>query len=206
MSFGDRQLDLLLSRLFHDLIGPVAAARNGLELVSDFGDDDVGVEAMELVGVSVEQATARLTFFRMAFGGAGSAAGHGFADALPIARAYLASRKVEPAFDLSANAPSVPTGFVKVVLALLAVAADSLPRGGKVVVTLVPGAVEIVADGDGAELDFNTREALNGEGDPEDERSILAHAAAMSAKRFGISLTAETGGIPRLRVEHPDLG
>lgn len=206
MSLGDRHLDLLLSRLFHDLIGPVAAARNGLELVSDFGDDDIGVEAMELVGVSVEQAAARLTFFRMAFGGAGSAAGHGFADILPIARAYLVSRKIEPAFDIPADAPSLPVGFAKVALALLAVVADALPRGGKIGMTLVPGAVEIVGDGDGAELDFTTREALNGDGNPEDERAILAHAATMSAKRFGISLTAEAGGIPRLRVGHPDLG
>ncbi|NQW10409.1 MAG: hypothetical protein HQ481_11080 [Alphaproteobacteria bacterium] len=205
MSFGDRHLDLLLSRLFHDLIGPVSAARNGLELVTDFGDDDVGTEAMELVGLSVEQAIARLTFFRMAFGGAGSSAGHGFAAALPIARAYLASRKLEPAFDIPAGAPTAPTGLIKVMLALMVVAADSLPRGGRVAVSLVPGAVEISGEGDRAELAITTREALKGVGDPEDERAILAFAVARSAKRFGVTVTVADGAMARFRVSHPDL-
>ena len=138
MSFNDHHLDLLLSRLFHDLIGPVSAARNGLELVNDFSDDDIGVEAMDLVGVSVDQAVARLTFFRMAFGGAGSAAGHGFAGAQPIVREYLASRKLEVEFTVPPSAPVAPTGMIKVMLALVAIVADSLPRGGRIAVSLDP--------------------------------------------------------------------
>lgn len=194
-----------MSRLFHDLIGPVSAARNGLELVNDFSDDDIGVEAMDLVGVSVDQAVARLTFFRMAFGGAGSAAGHGFAGAQPIVREYLASRKLEVEFTVPPSAPVAPTGMIKVMLALVAIVADSLPRGGRIAVSLESGAVQVSGDGDDAELAFSTREALKGEGNPEDERAILAYAAAASAKRFGITVTVEHGTVPRLRASHPNL-
>src|SRR3546814_9994827 len=65
------------------------------ELLKEFGADEVGTDAMDLAIDSTEQATSRLTYFRMAFGGAGSAAGHGFADADRLLRGYLASRRID---------------------------------------------------------------------------------------------------------------
>ena len=68
-----RVMDLLISRLCHDLISPAGAIVNGIELVEEFGEDDMADEdmtgeAMSLVGRSARQLSAKLSLFRVAFG------------------------------------------------------------------------------------------------------------------------------------------
>ena len=92
MQISGEHLDLLLSKLFHDLISPVSAARNGLETVREFGGDDVGADALDLVAQSVDKAN-DLTFFRMAFGGAGSSGSLAMHNVPDLAAGYLKSRK-----------------------------------------------------------------------------------------------------------------
>ena len=64
---------LLVSRVCHDLISPVAAISNGLEILADEKDADMRAHAMRLIEHSVGQAKARLLFARLAFGAMGSA-------------------------------------------------------------------------------------------------------------------------------------
>ncbi len=66
-----RVIELLCSRLCHDLISPVSAINNGFELIAEFGDEMRG-EAMSLMGDSAREAARRLKFFRIAFGAAGA--------------------------------------------------------------------------------------------------------------------------------------
>src|SRR5208282_6158525 len=64
---------LMVSRVCHDLVGPLGAVVNGLEVLEDERDATMRADALKLVTSSAEQATARLQFARIAFGAAGSA-------------------------------------------------------------------------------------------------------------------------------------
>lgn len=203
MSVSPRHLDLLLSRLFHDLIGPVSAARNGLELVTEFGADDVGAEAMELVSGSVDQVAARLTFFRMAFGGAGSGAGLGYQDARPVLEEYLRHRKLEPHVSVADGLERPKAGVIKVMLGLAAVAAESLPRGGSVSVAAAAGEIRIAAEGTDAALPVKSLQALSGELAPDDEVTVLPATVCMSATRFAVTYAVASVAPPEFIISLP---
>src|SRR6201985_1884422 len=64
---------LLVSRVCHDLVGPLGAVVNGMEVLEDERDADMRADAIRLVTSSAEQALARIQFMRIAFGAAGSA-------------------------------------------------------------------------------------------------------------------------------------
>ncbi|MBK8457372.1 MAG: histidine phosphotransferase [Phyllobacteriaceae bacterium] len=123
---------LLCSRVCHDLISPVGAINNGLELLDEGGSD---AEAMDLIRQSARNASARLQYARIAFGAAGSA---GMlidtGDAEAVARAYLANEK--PEFVWTGGRALLPKNKVKLLLNLILVANAAIPRGGKLEVTL----------------------------------------------------------------------
>lgn len=123
---------LLCSRVCHDLISPVGAINNGLELLDEGGSD---VEAMDLIRQSARNASARLQFARIAFGAAGSA---GMlidtGDAETVAKAYLANEK--PEFVWTGTRALLPKNKVKLLLNLILVANAAIPRGGRLEVTL----------------------------------------------------------------------
>lgn len=201
MDLSMQHTDLLLSRLFHDLISPVTAARNGVELVGEFGDADIGNEAMGLIGDSVEQAVARLTFFRVAFGGAGSSVGHTLEEANNIAKAYLASRKVSCEFTIASDAIKPKVGFVKTLLGTTACAADCLPRGGTIMVTIGGEETKILTDGAKALANDDFAACLAGEKVELSERLVLPSTVAMNAKRFSVSLELVEREPPMFRLK-----
>ena len=123
---------LLCSRVCHDIISPVGAINNGLELLDEGGADE---DAMKLIRQSARNASARLQFARIAFGAAGSA---GMlidtGDAEAVATAFLKNEKPE----LVWNGPRalLPKNKVKLLLNLVLVALAAIPRGGRITVTL----------------------------------------------------------------------
>lgn len=201
MDYSSGHVDLLLSRLFHDLISPIGAARNGLELLKEFGADDVGADAMDLAADSTEQATARLTFFRTAFGGAGSSPGHGFAEADRIAGGYLASRRIAWSMTGGSGRPTPQTGTIKVFLGAVAVVAGALPRLGAVSAAVEDGRVTITGTGEGAGFEPVVLRVLSGEADAIDERTVFGATVHKNAARFGVTLSASTGNPPVVKVE-----
>jgi len=123
---------LLCSRVCHDIISPVGAINNGLELLEEGGADE---DAMMLIRKSAVNASARLQFARIAFGAAGSAGMQiDTGDAQAVATAFLNNEKPE----LEWNGPRalLPKNKVKLLLNLLLVANAAIPRGGKLTVTL----------------------------------------------------------------------
>ena len=62
---------LLCSRVCHDVISPVGAIVNGLEVLEDEDDPSMRDVALELIKKSARSASARLQFCRLAFGAAG---------------------------------------------------------------------------------------------------------------------------------------
>src|SRR5918911_3821425 len=119
---------LLCSRVCHDLISPVGAVVNGLEVLEDDNDEQTKTFALDLIKKSAKQASARLQFCRLAFGAAGSAgATIDLGDAEGVARGFLQDDKTK----LTWNLPRVllPKNRVKLLLNLLLLAAQSIPRG-----------------------------------------------------------------------------
>jgi histidine phosphotransferase ChpT len=123
---------LLCSRVCHDIISPVGAINNGLELLDEGGADE---EAMALVRQSARNASARLQFARIAFGAAGSA---GMlidtGDAEAVATAFLKNEK--PELIWTGARALLPKNKVKLLLNLILIANAAIPRGGKIAVTL----------------------------------------------------------------------
>jgi len=123
---------LLCSRICHDIISPVGAINNGLELLEEGGSDE---DAMRLIKASARNASARLQFARLAFGAAGSAGMQiDTGDAQAVATAFLANEK--PEFEWHGTRAYVPKNKVKLLLNLIVVANGAIPRGGKLKVEL----------------------------------------------------------------------
>ena len=124
---------LLCSRVFHDLISPVGANVNGLEVMEDDNDQETKAFAMDLIKKSVKQASAKLQFCRLAFGAAGSAGAQiDLGDAEKVARGFMEDDKTA----ISWNLPRLymAKNRVKLLLNMLLIAGQSIPRGGKLVV------------------------------------------------------------------------
>ena len=121
---------LLCSRLCHDLLSPIGALNNGLELLADETDPAMRERCMELMAESARTSAAKLKFFRLAFGAAG-----GFGEAVDTREAQQA---IEGLFGetkrLTINwlveEPQLPKTAIKVLLNLAMIAGDSLVRGG----------------------------------------------------------------------------
>ncbi|MGL5113962.1 MAG: histidine phosphotransferase ChpT [Beijerinckiaceae bacterium] len=130
---------LVCSRVCHDVISPVGAIVNGLEILADEKDQSTRDFALELIGKSARTASARLQFARLAFGSAGSAgAAIDTGDAENVAKGFLNDDKIK----LSWSGPRLlmPKNRVKLLLNLLVVSASCIPRGGS---------LDCVIEGDG---------------------------------------------------------
>ena len=126
---------LLCSRVCHDIISPVGAINNGLELLEEGGSDE---DAMRLIKQSAVNASARLQFARIAFGAAGSA---GMlidtGDAEAVATAFIKNEK--PDLEWKGTRVLLPKNKVKLLLNLILVANGCIPRGGRIGVELSGG-------------------------------------------------------------------
>jgi histidine phosphotransferase ChpT len=120
---------LLCSRVCHDLISPVGAIVNGLEVMEDNADEETKTFALELIKKSTASASARLQFCRLAFGAAGSAGAQiDTGDAESVARGFLEDGKTK--LDWSVPRVLLGKNRVKLLLNLLIIAGQAIPRGG----------------------------------------------------------------------------
>ena len=124
---------LLCSRVCHDIISPVGAIANGLELLDEEGtDDDTREIAMGLIRSSAVNASSKLQFARIAFGAAGSAgADIDTGDAQSVAQGYFDNEK-KTTLEWSGERALMPKNKVKFLLNMLLIALHAIPRGGVV--------------------------------------------------------------------------
>lgn len=157
---------LLCSRLCHDMLSPVGALSNGLELLADEKDPEMRKRCFDLLEQSAKISTDRLKFFRLAYGAAG-----GFGDEVPadeprelVAGLIAANERVE--FEWAVADTTLPKPAVKVLLNLAAIAIDALVRGGTLAIGAErrDGATEIAvrAAGPRVAFDGNIGKALDG--------------------------------------------
>ena len=214
---------LLCSRVCHDVISPVGAIVNGLEVLEDDQDESMREFALDLIGKSARAAAARLKFARIAFGAAGSAgASIDLADAENVAKGMFSDEKTR----LEWRAPQAlfPKNKVKLLLNLVMVATSAIPRGGLIDVT-VSGDGEaptllLKAKGSHARIPPHVEELIAGspESGTVDAHGILPFYAGLVARaatmdvRFAIegdevTITAEPASVEAMRpsdTEAPD--
>jgi histidine phosphotransferase ChpT len=191
---------LLCSRLCHDLLSPVGALNNGIELLADEHDPEMRARCLELLSESAKASANKLKFFRLAFGAAG-----GFGETVDTREAQAAieglfgdNHRVKIGWMV--DDPVLPKSAIKVLLNLALIAGDALIRGGQLDIGAeqAGGAIEIVVRADGTRivLDPELRSALAG---GRDELPITPRAAAA----FLVHALVEQGG-GTLQVSPPD--
>lgn len=157
---------LLCSRLCHDLLSPVGAMTNGLELLAEEKDPEMRKRCMELLEQSARTSADKLKFFRLAFGAAG-----GFGDMVAVEepRALidaLVGTGGRTTVNWSLGAPSLPKPAVKILLNLAHIGIEALVRGGRLDIGAEQrgGASEIVVRAAGPKIAFDpvVGQALDG--------------------------------------------
>ena len=170
---------LLCSRLCHDLMSPVGALNNGIELLADEHDPDMREKCLELLADSARASANKLKFFRLAFG-----AGGGFGEEIETHEAEAAlegvfgpERRIELGWMVEGN--KLPKDAVKLLLNLALLAGDALVRGGRLDIGAEKHGegLDIVARAEGPRIviDAELKRALAGDAS---EEAIAPRAAA----------------------------
>ncbi len=187
---------LLCSRICHDIISPVGAIANGLELFDDPEmDEETKQTALDMVRTSAKTASAKLKFCRIAFGAAGSAGAMiDLNEAGTIARDFVGDEKVR--LDWQAPRENRPKQQVKLVLNMLLIAMASIPRGGVVTVSADGQGFAVRAEGDRAKLPEAIVQVLDGAADLAtlDARLVQPYYATLLAQSAGMTLTLAMDG------------
>jgi histidine phosphotransferase ChpT len=174
---------LLCSRLCHDLLSPVGALNNGIELLADEHDPEMRARCMELLAASAKASANKLKFFRLAFGSAG-----GFADLVDTREAQSAIEGLfggEGRIELGwlVSEAALPKPAIKILLNLALLAGDALVRGGRLDVGAENGEIVIRAEGPRLVLDPELKAAMTGgvsqdQVTPRNAAAFLVHALA----------------------------
>lgn len=195
-------LELLASRICHDLISPVSAVNNGVEFLQETGMDG-GADAVELIAYSAHQASARLQAFRLAYGAGGRDPNIKPED---VHRTFgeLLGKDSRTAQDWDPHAnlgyEERPLGYCKVLMGALMLVLENLPRGGVIqVASSGTNKTQITGEGQDAAVRPNMAEALartlpTADLDP---RLVHAYALSMIADQYGFSMdmTSEAGKV-----------
>jgi histidine phosphotransferase ChpT len=190
---------LLCSRVCHDLISPVGAIVNGLEVLEEEKDEATKEFALDLIKKSARTASAKLQFCRIAFGAAGSAGAQiDLGDAETIARGFLEDDKTKLAWNLP-RALS-PKNRVKLLLNMLVIAGQAIPRGGRISVDPVGSGestgFKVTAAGTNAKVPPAVPALLTGEASGEglDAHRIQPFYAGLLARACGVKATIAMDG------------
>ena len=169
---------------------------NGLELLRDEMSEGADSASMDLLEFSSGETLNRLLFFRLAFGAAG-----GLGVKTPVSEARSAAEKFFEGRRVGLNwlgdAPAdLPQPVLKLLLNLIMLVAESLPRGGELTIEIAPEALKVTGTGAGALFAPERREALAGTiaEDRVDARVIQAVYAGELARGAGISVDVQGDG------------
>lgn len=189
---------LMVSKVCHDLVGPLGAVVNGLEVLEDERDAAMREDAIKLVTSSANQALARIQFMRIAFGAAGSAGAElDLGEVGRLVEGLLEGGKVK----LEWKVPHAYWGkdWAKLLMNATLIGADSLPRGGVVTVTAGEDAkaptFKISATGPVARLSEEVEHTLRGQQiqGAVDARGIQPHLTYRLSRAVNAALTVTAG-------------
>ena len=193
-----RVLELLTARLCHELIGPIAAINNGVELLADDpalargeSDPDFMHDAIALVGDRASRAASRLQFYRFAYGygRGGSTVG-----SPPNELASRFFEKTRISCDYGESIRVLPLDWQRLACNLLLTGAEALSRGGSLVLAFAPDGLNLEATGGFAALSPETNAALS-------LATPVAALTSRSVQAYFTGLLAETLGCRLVRTE-----
>jgi histidine phosphotransferase ChpT len=193
---------LLCSRVCHDLISPVGAIINGLEVMEEDKDEQTKAFALDLIKRSAGQASAKLQFCRLAFGAAGSAGAQiELGDAEKAARGLFEDGKTIIVWQLPRDL--VPKNRAKLLLNMLLVAVGAIPRGGTLNVEAMDGGYRVTASGQNARLAPAVPDLLAGSSaQAVDAHTIQPLYAGILARDCGLTVSATLEGDVVALVAH----
>ena len=186
---------LLCSRVCHDVISPVGAITNGLELLEVEDDEGMREMAMGLVKKSARQASAKLQFCRIAFGAAGSVGSViDMGEAGDVAKAFVGEEKVK--LDWQAPRENRPKQQVKLLLNMMLIAMACVPRGGTVTAEANGDGFRVRAAGEGARVADKVAQVLTGAINVEeiDARLVQPYYTKRLAAAAGLTLAMSMEG------------
>ena len=183
---------LLCSRVCHDVISPVGAIVNGLEVLDDNPKPEDREFALDLIRKSAKTASARLQFCRLAFGAAGSAGAQiDLGDAQTMARGHLEDAKTK----ITWNLPRVllAKNRVKLLLNMMVIAQQTIPRGGVLTVDPIGEGdsfgFRVVASGLNARLPQNIADLLSsGHSSSVDAHAVQPYYTRLLAQACGLKV------------------
>lgn len=185
-----RVVELLCARLCHDLVGPVAAISNGVELMSD-DDPDFAQDAMALVGDASAKASSRLQFYRFAFGyhdgPAGAQPPHALVGALYDGTNIMC--------EYGGDARGLGLEWQKLACNMLLVASEALPRGGRLLLKVGAAGPDLEAIGEGSGPSPEIRAAL----------SPGAAVAELTPRTVGAYFAVQLAAAQGCRIEFTEL-
>lgn len=183
---------LLCSKVCHDVISPVGAIVNGLEVLEDEKDAETREFALDLIKKSAATASAKLQFCRLAFGAAGSAgAAIDSGDAESVTRGLLSDDRIK--LEWQAERVLMPKNHVKLILNMCLIAIAAIPRGGVITVTtgVDGGMARVETAGTHIRIAHGVTSLLEGhvETGTLDAHAIQPYYAFLVAQAAGLRLT-----------------
>lgn len=158
-----RVIGLLCSYLCHELVNPLSAVNNGIELLMDVGDD-MRDDALTLVESSAARTTNRVQFYRMAYGVAGESGLPELAMVRDLSEKVLAEGRISMDWPDADSNPPLQPGWGRILLNVAAVASGTLPRGGVLTVRVDDSGgaarLTVTARGEPARIEESARAAL----------------------------------------------
>jgi histidine phosphotransferase ChpT len=188
---------LLCSRVCHDLISPVGAIVNGLEVLDDNPKPEDRDFALDLIRKSAKTASARLQFCRLAFGAAGSSGAQiDLGDAQTMARGQIEDGKTTIAWNLPRLL--LPKNRVKLLLNMLIIAQQTIPRGGTLTIDPVGDgesmAFRVTATGLNARLPQNIADMLASSAHAADAHAVQPYYTRLLAEACGLKVKLAAEG------------
>jgi histidine phosphotransferase ChpT len=183
---------LLCSRVCHDLISPVGAIVNGLEVLDDNPKPEDRDFALDLIRKSAKTASARLQFCRLAFGAAGSSGAQiDLGDAQTMAKGHIEDGKITLAWNLPRLL--LPKNRVKLLLNMLVIAQQTIPRGGTLTIDPIGQgetmSFRVTAAGLNARVPQNIVALLNASSTAVDAHGVQPYYTRLLAQACGLSVT-----------------
>ncbi|MEQ1619299.1 MAG: histidine phosphotransferase family protein [Terricaulis sp.] len=178
---------LVASRICHDMVEPMSAMIQGLEMIKG-GDGKLDPDALSLLDHGVAKAWAKLEFFRFALAGALAEGDSTLEEGREVAHKLYSVLK--PELKWSAPNIAMPRPAVRVIVNLLLIANECLPRGGAVELTGETGEVRVTAAGPRAKLRETTAAALRGDAGELSGHTIQPTLTSLLARQGGMELSA----------------
>jgi histidine phosphotransferase ChpT len=188
--------ELPCSRLCHELASPVGAINNGIEMIEEF-DESMLPDAMPLIGSSARLVADRLKFYRMAYGRAGTRSVSSDSDIRDLAEAYLSDGRSTLDWPAPPAMAQYPDGWGKLLLNLVPLATETLPRGGAIRFRFADLGgkfrIAVECEGKGARIPEECLAALSPDVaiDALTPRSVHAYFLSRLARRMGSEVVVE---------------